>query len=62
MQDFVKVKIISCSDGQKYNDLIGDHGMATSVQDNKYYRIRNEEHPYILKKDCVPCNTIGRMF
>jgi hypothetical protein len=62
MLDFVKVRIVKCSKGQPYEELIGHHGWATSVVDSSFYRIRNEKYPYIKKEDTEPCNELGRNF
>jgi hypothetical protein len=62
MQDFIKIKIISCSQGESYHELVGEHGMGISVADNKYYRIRNDKYPYIRKEDTIPCDDPGRNF
>ena len=61
-QDFVKIKITKCSPGEKYHDLVGEHGMARSVPSNDYYRIRHDDFPFIRKSDAVICNDLGRNF
>lgn len=62
MRDFVKVKIVKCTEGQKYKEIVGDHGMAYSVPESKYYRIRHPKYPHVLKADCEPSENIGRHF
>jgi hypothetical protein len=59
MTNFVKIKITACSEGGKYADMVGDHGMA--YDEGTHYRIPRS-NVKVRKEDCELCDDIGRNF
>lgn len=56
---FVKIKIIACPQGGKYESLVGDHGMA--YDEGTHYRLPHS-NIIVRREDCELCNDIGRNF
>ena len=57
--NLIKVKIVKCSEGEKYKDYVGDHGLV--YDHGSYYRIPHV-NIHVKKSDCEPSTALGRNF
>ena len=57
--NLIKVKIIKCTDGDKYTGYVDQHGLV--YDHGNYYRIPHVDIR-VKKEDCEPCNELGRNF
>lgn len=54
-----KVKITQCTEGEKYTEYIGQHGLV--YDHGTHYRIPHV-NIRVKKTDCEDCNDLGRNF